>query len=36
MTSAVTDWFCPALNMVMKQKSVQNGVSSTVEVTRIQ
>ncbi|WP_414650877.1 hypothetical protein [Eoetvoesiella sp.] len=36
MTSAVTDWFCPALNMVMKQESVQNGVSSTVEVTRIQ
>lgn len=36
MTSAVTDWFCPALNMVMKQESMQNGVASTVEVTHIQ
>ena len=36
MTSAVTDWFCPALNMVMKQESMQNGVASTVEVTHMQ
>lgn len=36
MTSTVTDWFCPALNMVMKQESMQNGVASTVEVTHLQ
>lgn len=35
-TSSVTDWFCPALNMVMKQESDQNGLRSVVEVTRIQ
>lgn len=33
--STVTDWFCPELNMVMKQESQQQGVSSTVEVTEI-
>lgn len=31
--SEVTDWFCPAQNMVMKQESVQAGVPSLVEVT---
>jgi hypothetical protein len=36
MTSAVTDWFCPDLNMVMKQESQQNGVASVVEVTKLQ
>lgn len=36
MTSSVTDWFCPKLNMVMKQDSEQNGVNSVVEVTKIQ
>jgi len=36
MTSQVTDWFCPDLNMVMKQESSQNGVVSVVEVTKIQ
>src|SRR5690606_40245938 len=35
MTSQVTDYFCPDLNMVMKQESTQNGVSSVVEVTKI-
>jgi len=35
MTSSVTDWFCPAQNMVMKQESVQNGMTSVVEVTKI-
>ncbi len=35
MTSQVTDYFCPDLNMVMKQESEQNGVSSVVEVTKI-
>ena len=36
MTSAVTDWLCPDLNMVMRQDSKQNGVASVVEVTKIQ
>ncbi len=35
MTSAVTDWFCPGLNMVMKQESEQSGVVSVVEVTKL-
>lgn len=35
MTSAVTDWFCPDLNMVMKQESTQSGVTSVVEVTKL-
>lgn len=33
--STVTDWFCPELNMVMKQESRQQGVSSTVEVSEL-
>jgi hypothetical protein len=36
MTSSVTDWFCPDVNMVMKQESDQSGVASVVEVTKIQ
>ncbi len=35
MTSAVTDWYCPDVSMVMKQDSVQSGVSSVVEVTLV-
>lgn len=35
MTAAVTDWFCPDLNMVMKQESEQSGVVSVVEVTKL-
>lgn len=35
MTSQVTDWFCPDLNMVMKQESVQAGVTSVIEVVGI-
>lgn len=35
MTSAVTDWFCPDLHMVMKQESQQSGVASVVEVTKL-
>lgn len=35
MTSAVTDWYCPGVSMVMKQESMQNGVASVVEVTQI-
>lgn len=33
--ATVTDWFCPELNMVMRQESQQQGVSSTVEVTEL-
>jgi len=33
--STVTDWFCPDLNMVVRQESRQQGVSSTVEVTEL-
>jgi len=36
ITSEVTDWFCPKVNMVMKQESLQNGVTSVVEVTKLQ
>lgn len=35
MTSAVTDWFCPDVQMVMKQESDQSGVASVVEVTKL-
>lgn len=35
MVAAVTDWFCPALNMVMKQESQQQGLTSVVEVTEL-
>lgn len=33
--STVTDWFCPELNMVMRQESRQQGVTSTVEVSEL-
>lgn len=33
--STVTDWFCPDINMVMRQESQQQGMSSTVEVSEI-
>lgn len=35
MVSEVTDWFCPELNMVMKQESQQGGITSVVEVTEL-
>ncbi|WP_370635848.1 hypothetical protein [Paralcaligenes sp. KSB-10] len=35
MTSSVTDWFCPGVNMVMKQESQQQGLSSVVEVSSL-
>lgn len=35
MVSEVTDWFCPDLNMVMKQESQQSGLTSVVEVTEL-
>ena len=35
MVAQVTDWFCPDLNMVMKQESQQSGMTSVVEVTEL-
>lgn len=35
MTSSVTDWFCPKVNMVMKQESQQQGMSSLLEVSSL-
>lgn len=35
MDTQVTDWFCPATNLVMKQDINQQGVMSTVELTQI-
>jgi len=35
MVATVTDWFCPDLNMVMKQESQQHGMMSIVEVTEL-
>lgn len=32
MRSQVTDWYCPSVQMVMRQDSVQNGVPSYIEV----
>ena len=30
--SLVTDWFCPSLNLVMKQEIMQSGQRSVIEV----
>lgn len=35
INSQVTDWYCPDVQMVMKQESVQNGVPSLVDVTQL-
>lgn len=35
MVSTVTDWFCPDVNMVMKQESQQSGMTSVVEVVEL-
>ena len=35
MVAQVTDWFCPGVNMVMKQESQQRGMTSVVEVTEL-
>lgn len=35
VNSQVTDWYCPELQMVMKQESVQNGATSLVDVTQL-
>lgn len=35
MTSTVTDWFCPGVNLVMRQDIDQSGVKSAVEITKV-
>jgi len=35
INSTVTDWYCPAKNMVMKQDIDQQGIKSTVEITKL-
>jgi len=35
MKTTVTDWFCPAVNLVMKQDIDQGGVNSAVEITKV-
>ena len=35
MNTTVTDWYCPAVNLVMKQDIDQGGVKSAVEITQI-
>jgi len=35
MNTTVTDWYCPAVNLVMRQDIDQAGVKSAVEITQI-
>jgi len=35
INSMVTDWFCPAVSLVMQQDIDQNGVKSSVRITQI-
>jgi hypothetical protein len=35
LLTTVTDWYCPAVNLVMRQDIDQQGVKSAVEITRI-
>jgi len=35
LNTTVTDWFCPKVNLVMKQEIDQDGLKSTVEITRM-
>jgi hypothetical protein len=35
LNTTVTDWYCPAVNLVMKQDIDQQGIKSAVEITRI-
>lgn len=35
MNTTVTDWFCPDVNLVMRQDIDQSGVKSAVEITKI-
>ncbi|OZI45144.1 hypothetical protein [Bordetella genomosp. 4] len=35
MNTTVTDWFCPSVNLVMRQDIDQGGVKSAVEITQV-
>lgn len=35
LNTTVTDWYCPAVNLVMKQDIDQGGIKSAVEITQI-
>jgi hypothetical protein len=35
LNTTVTDWYCPAVNLVMKQDIDQQGIKSAVEITQI-
>jgi hypothetical protein len=35
LNTTVTDWYCPATNLVMKQDIDQQGIKSAVEITQI-
>jgi hypothetical protein len=35
LNTTVTDWYCPAVNLVMKQDIDQQGIKSAVEITRV-
>jgi len=35
MNTTVTDWYCPAVNLVMRQDIDQGGMKSAVEITQI-
>ncbi|WP_249278408.1 hypothetical protein [Bordetella genomosp. 7] len=35
MKTVVTDWYCPAVNLVMRQDIDQSGMKSAVEITQI-
>nr|WP_094856923.1 hypothetical protein [Bordetella genomosp. 10] len=35
INSTVTDWYCPAVNLVMKQDIDQQGIRSSVEITQL-
>lgn len=35
LNTTVTDWYCPAVNLVMKQDIDQQGIKSAVEITKV-
>ncbi len=35
LNTTVTDWYCPAVNLVMKQDIDQQGIRSAVEITKV-
>lgn len=35
MDTTVTDWYCPSVNLVMRQDIDQAGIKSSVEITQL-